>query len=129
MMSSNQRAGVKPEYSGSLPSIRHILMSKERRKKAMKPNNIKNTKPTKNIRITIKQIENKQGEYIAYYRSELLNATYSVYFRDNIFGAIALHDFSEMIKRKYEKEDIEFILSEEKMQLKSKALLEAMCLK
>jgi len=34
-----------------------------------------------------------------------------------------------MIKRKYEKEDIEFILSEEKMQLKSKALLEAMCLK
>ena len=95
----------------------------------MKPNNIKNANPTKNIRITIKQIENKQGEYIAYYRSDFLNATYSVYFRDNIFGAIALHDFSEMIKRKYEKEDIEFILSEEKMQLKSKALLEAMCLK
>jgi len=126
-MSNNQKAGVKPDYSSSLPFIQHILIYKERRKKAMKP--MKNTKTTKNIRITIKQIENRQGEYIAYYRSELLNATYSVYFRDNIFGAIALHDFSEMIKRKYEKEGIEFIISEEKMHLKSKALLEAMCLK
>jgi len=83
----------------------------------------------RNIKINIKQIENKQGEYIAYYRSDFLNATYSVYFRDNIFGAIALHNFSEMIKRKYEKEDIEFIISDETMQFKSKVLLEAICLK
>ena len=81
------------------------------------------------IKIIIKQIESKQGEYIAYYRSELLNATYSVYFRDNIFGAIALHDFSEMIKGKYKEEDIEFIISEEKVQFNSKALQEAMSLK
>ena len=81
------------------------------------------------IKIIIKQIESKQGEYIAYYKSELLKATYSVYFRDNIFGAIALHDFSEMIKGKYKKEDIEFIISEEKLQFKNKALQEAMSLK
>ena len=86
-------------------------------------------KNIRGIKIIIKQIESKQGEYIAYYRSELLNATYSVYFRDNIFGAIALHDFSEMIKSKYKKEDIEFIISEEKMQFNSKALQEAMSLK
>ena len=86
-------------------------------------------KNIRGIKIIIKQIESKQGEYIAYYRSELLSATYSVYFRDNIFGAIALHDFSEMIKGKYKKEDIEFIISEEKMLLKSKALQEAMSLK
>ena len=86
-------------------------------------------KNIRNIKIIIKQIESKQGEYIAYYKSELLNATYSVYFRDNIFGAIALHDFSEMIKSKYKKEDIEFIISEEKMLFKSKALQEAMSLK
>lgn len=130
MMSSNQKAGVKPDYFGSMPSIQHILTYKERRKKVVKlMKDMKNTKTTKNIQITIKQIENRQGEYIAYCRSELLNATYSVYFRDNIFGAIALHDFSEMIKRKYEKEEIEFIISEEKMQFKSKALLGAMSLK
>ena len=86
-------------------------------------------KNIRNIKIIIKEVENRQGEYIAYYRSELLNATYSVYFRDNIFGAIALHDFSEMIKSKYKEEDIEFIISEEKMLFKSKALLEAMSLK
>jgi len=86
-------------------------------------------KNIRNIKIIIKEVKNKHGEYIAYYKSELLNATYSVYFRDNIFGAIALHDFSEMIKGKYKKEDIEFIISEEKMQLKSKALQEAMSLK
>ena len=86
-------------------------------------------KNMRGIKIIIKGIENKRGEYIAYYKSELLNATYSVYFRDNIFGAIALHDFSEMIKGKYKKEDIEFIISEEKMQFKSKALQEAMSLK
>ena len=81
------------------------------------------------IKVIIKEVENKRGEYIAYYKSELLNATYSVYFRDNIFGAIALHDFSEMIKGKYKKEDIEFIISEEKVQFNSKALQEAMSLK
>jgi len=86
-------------------------------------------KNIRGIKIIIKQIESKQGEYIAYYRSELLNATYSVYFRDNIFGAIALHDFSEMIKGKYKEEDIEFIISEEKVLFNSKALQEAMSLK
>jgi len=34
-----------------------------------------------------------------------------------------------MIKGKYKKEDIEFIISEEKMQFKSKALQEAMSLR
>ena len=86
-------------------------------------------KNIRNIKIIIKEVENRRGEYIAYYRSELLKATYSVYFRDNIFGAIALHDFSEMIKSKYKEEDIEFIISEEKMQFNSKALQEAMSLK
>jgi len=41
-------------------------------------------------------------------------------------GAIALHDFSEMLKGKYEKERIEFVVSEEKMRFKSRDLLEAM---
>ena len=42
-------------------------------------------KASKSLKITIKQVENRPGEYIAYYRSEFLNATYLVYFRDNIF--------------------------------------------
>jgi len=82
-------------------------------------------KDIRNIKIIIKQVENRNGEYLAYYTSDLLNATFSVYFRDNIFGAIALQNFSEMLKSKYEKEKIEFEVSEERMQFKSKGLLEA----
>jgi len=78
------------------------------------------------LQITIKQVEDKEGEYVAYYRSEFLNATYLVYFRDNIFGSVALHEFSEMIKSKYKESNIDFIISNEKIQFKSKALLEAM---
>ena len=40
-------------------------------------------KNIRGIKIIIKQIESKQGEYIAYYKSELLKATYSVYFSVN----------------------------------------------
>lgn len=61
-------------------------------------------KDIRNIKIIIKQVENRNGEYLVYYTSDLLNATFSVYFRDNIFGAIALQNFSEMLKSKYEKE-------------------------
>jgi len=94
-----------------------------------KINNMINTKQKRasnNVQITIKRIENKEGEYIAYYRSEFLNATYLVYFRDNIFGSVALHEFSEMIKSKYRESEVNFIISDEKVEFKSRALLEAM---
>jgi len=94
-----------------------------------KINNMINTKQKRasnNIQITIKQVENKEGEYVAYYRSEFLNATYLVYFRDNIFGSVALYEFSEMIKSKYEGSKVNFIISNEKVEFKSKVLLEAM---
>jgi len=83
-------------------------------------------KTLRNIKITIKQVRNRSGEYIAYFTSDFLGATFSVYFKDSIMGAIALHDFSEMLKGKYEKERIEFVVSEEKMRFKSRDLLEAM---
>ena len=97
------------------------MMSREKKEKE---NNTMKT--MRNIKITIKQVENRNGEYIAYYTSDFLGATFSVYFQDSIMGAIALHDFSEMIKGKYEKERIEFDVCEEKIRFKSRDLLEAM---
>ena len=55
-----------------------------------------------------------------------MNATFSVYFRDTTFRAIALHDFTEMLKGKYEKERVVFVVSEERMRFKSRDLHEAM---
>ena len=84
------------------------------------------SRASNSLQITIKQVENKEGEYVAYYKSEFLNATYLVYFRDNIFGSVALHEFSEMIKSKYRESEVNFIISDEKVEFKSRALLEAM---
>ena len=84
------------------------------------------SRASNSLQIMIKQVEDKEGEYIAYYRSEFLNATYLVYFRDNIFGSVALHEFSEMIKSKYRESEVKFEISNEKVEFKSKALLEVM---
>ncbi len=51
----------------------------------------------RNIKIIIKSVENRKGEHIAYYQSDLMQATFSVYINDNIFGTLALHRFAEMI--------------------------------
>lgn len=46
-----------------------------------------------NIQIIIKGIAGSKGEYVAYYRSEFLDAAFSVCFQDNIVGAVALKVF------------------------------------
>jgi len=83
-------------------------------------------KNIRDIKIVIKHIEGREGEYIAYHKSDFLDATYSVYFRDNIMGFVAFHNFSEMIKSKYADARVEFVTSDEKMHFKSKVLLEVM---
>ena len=54
----------------------------------------------KAVTIRIKPV--KKGCFLAYFSSGLLASTYSVYFHDNIMGAIALHGFAEMIRMKYD---------------------------
>ena len=77
----------------------------------------------KNIKITIKQIEGRTGEYIAFYKSEFLNATYSVHFTDSLQGSISLVDFTRMLKYKYETDQVEFEISNEKINLTNSQLL------
>jgi hypothetical protein len=76
---------------------------------------------------------------IAYYRSEMLSATFSVYFRDcrktsvspkteffdspNIMGALALNSFHEMIRERYTG-SIDFCVSADQLEFKNKALLD-----
>ena len=77
----------------------------------------------KNIKITIKQIEGRDGEYFAYHKSEFLNATYSVHFTDSLQGSISLVDFTRMLKHKYESDNVEFEISSEKINLTNSQLL------
>jgi hypothetical protein len=50
--------------------------------------------------IYIRQVPEKPGFYVAYFTSEVLQATFSLHFRDTITGAIALNNFVEMLRIK-----------------------------
>jgi len=54
-------------------------------------------KEKKRIRISIHPVEDRPGNYLATFRSEFLDATFTVFFKDTITGALALHSFAEMI--------------------------------
>jgi len=75
------------------------------------------------IDIFIRPVKQAEGEYIAFYRSEMLSATFSVYFKDNIMGALALNSFHEMIRERYTG-SIDFCFSEDQLEFKNKALLD-----
>ena len=85
-------------------------------------------KERRNIQIIIRPIEHREKEYIAYYEAEFLQATFSVHLKDNIFGALALHAFAEMIRKTYGKNyksgEIDFMVSDQAMSFQSKALLD-----
>lgn len=52
-------------------------------------------------RIRIAPVDGTQDRYIAAFRSEALDATFSVVFQENVSGAVALHSFAEMIRSHY----------------------------
>ena len=85
-------------------------------------------KENRNIQIIIRPVENRKSEIIAYYTNEFLQATFSVHLKDNIFGALALHAFAEMIRKTYGKNyksgEIDFMVSDQAMSFQSKALLD-----
>jgi hypothetical protein len=81
-------------------------------------------KEKKRIRISIHPVEDCPGNYLAYFRSEFLDATYTVFFKDTITGALALHSFAEMIRRKYQEKEVDFLLSEQELPFRNEALLD-----
>ncbi|GAH80080.1 unnamed protein product [marine sediment metagenome] len=90
-------------------------------------------KENRNIQIIIRPVENRKGEHIAYYEAEFLQATFSVYLKGNIFGALALHSFADMIHKTYGKNyrsgEIDFKVSDEAMRFQNKALLDVLSFK
>ena len=80
----------------------------------------------KNIKITIKQIEGKEGNFVAFSKSEFLKATFALYFTDSIYGSVSLVDFTEMLKHKYETDRVTFVISNEKITFRSPELLDLM---
>ena len=54
-------------------------------------------RPHSGVAVTIQPVAGRSGDYLASFHSEPLDATFSVYFRDTLPGALALHSFAEAI--------------------------------
>ena len=76
--------------------------------------------------IVIKPVAGRKGEYLACCRSDFLGATFSCLFKDTLMGALALHAFSEMIRKRYEEDSIRIVVSDKETDFRSKALLDLM---
>jgi hypothetical protein len=79
--------------------------------------------------ITIRPIESRDREYFAYFKDDFLKSTFSVCFKDDILGAVALNRFFEMVKSQYSKSEVELELKEERYQFRSPALLDVLSAK
>ena len=76
--------------------------------------------------VVIKPVAGRKGEYLAYCKSGFLDATFCCYFKDTLMGALALHEFLEMIRGKYEEKQIRTLLSGEEILFKNQAFLDVL---
>ena len=73
--------------------------------------------------VMVRRIEKSDHEYFAYAKSICGRATYFLYFTDDILGAIVLHNFVEMLRRFFEKEQITLKFQDYTVQIKNEYLL------
>jgi len=82
------------------------------------------------IRISVRPLEGREGEYVACYASEFLQAEFCVTVKDSIFGALALEAFAEMVRKSfgkhYRSSEIDFEVSPQAAPLHSRPLLDVM---
>lgn len=83
-------------------------------------------KTSRDLAVTIQALAGRDGEYLAYFRSEPLEATFSVYFHDSLMGAIALHEFAEMLRKAYGVNGVRLELCDQTVVFRSPAVLDVL---
>ena len=68
----------------------------------------------------------RPGIYVAWNRCDLLRATYSVEFEDNVMGGIALCGFGGMLRLKCGLRCVELVLEDQALRLRSRAVVDAL---
>ena len=71
------------------------------------------------MKIFLKQIENQKHKYIAYFNSPLGSASYVLFLNDDIFGAICLHTYLEILKKVFKTNKINIDICKSKINAKS----------
>lgn len=64
--------------------------------------------------------------YFAYVRGMSGKATYLLYFEDNIYGAVSLHNFTEMLRRHFKEQKIELLIHDREIEITNQALLDTL---
>ena len=78
------------------------------------------------VTVRIAPVGGRPGAYVARYRAEVLEATYSVEFEDNVMGGIALHGFAEMLRLKWGLRRVELVIDDQALRFRSKAVVDAL---
>ena len=73
------------------------------------------------LTVTVRSVPDRSGAYIAMFSSPILGSSFSVVFPDSVTGALALHDFAEMLRLRYGK-PVDLILKTDLFPMRSKAM-------
>ncbi len=74
--------------------------------------------------IMIRKFENSNHEYLAYLKSICGKASYCLYFIDDVWGAVDLCNFVQMLKSFFQPEKLKITVHENTVSLKNKDILE-----
>ena len=73
------------------------------------------------LTVTIRPVPDDSQNYIAIFSSPVLASTFSVVFPDSVTGAIALHDFADMLHQHFGR-SVELHLDTDLFPVRSKAM-------
>ena len=74
--------------------------------------------------VIIRKLNNTEHEYFAYTKSLCGKATYSIWFEDNIWGAVTLYNFIEMLKIYFKQDKVEVIIGDKEFSVKNEIVLD-----
>ena len=74
--------------------------------------------------VIIRKLPDVQHEYLAYARSVSTRATYFLHFTDDIWGALSLNNFVEMLRKFFAQDTVKVELNESQPKIKNQAVLD-----
>jgi hypothetical protein len=76
------------------------------------------------MEIVIRKLKDSEHSYFAYLHGISGKGTYLLYFEDNIYGAVCLHNFIEMLKGYLGMGNAKINIQDKEIEIKHKAVLE-----
>lgn len=76
------------------------------------------------INVAIRKLAGTDREYLAYARTFAGRAAYFVYFKDDIWGAMVLHHFTDMLRSVFQNTPLKLTLVDQELALKHPAVLQ-----